>query len=150
MRFLTLSEVLEIHRRVMEQSGGPLGIRDLGALESAIAQPRITFDGKDLYPALIEKASALAFSIINNHPFLDGNKRAGHAVLEAFLVLNGFEIGAGVDDQELTVLKVASGRMNREGFTEWRSSYPKKEQLKHWAPFSSAATDRNREDFVQF
>lgn len=119
MRFLTLSEVLELHRQVMEQSGGLLGIRDLGAVESAIAQPRITFGGEDLYPTLIEKASALAFSIINNHPFVDGNKRAGHAALEVFLLLNGFEIGAGVDDQELAILKVASGKMNREGFTQW-------------------------------
>jgi death-on-curing protein len=119
MRFLTLSEVLELHRQVMEQSGGLLGIRDLGALESALAQPRMTFGGVDLYPTLIEKASALAFSIINNHPFVDGNKRAGHAALEVFLVLNGFEIGAAVDDQELTILKMASGKMNREDFTRW-------------------------------
>jgi death-on-curing protein len=82
MRFLTLSEVLELHRQVMEQSGGLLGIRDLGALESALAQPRMTFGGVDLYPTLIEKASALAFSIINNHPFVDGNKRVGHAALD--------------------------------------------------------------------
>lgn len=119
MRFLTLSEVLELYRQVIEQSGGLLGIRDLGALESAIAQPRLTFDGEDLYPTLIEKASALAFSIINNHPFVDGNKRAGHAALELFLILNGLEIGAGVDDQEQAILKVASGKMDREGFTQW-------------------------------
>jgi len=119
MRLLTLSEVLELHRQVMEQSGGLLGIRDLGALESALAQPRMTFGGVDLYPTLIEKASALALSIINNHPFVDGNKRVGHAALEVFLVLNGFEIGAGVDDQELAILKVASSKMSREDFRRW-------------------------------
>jgi death-on-curing protein len=86
MRFLTLIEVLELHRRVIEQSGGAFGIRDIGLLESAIAQPRMTFGGEDLYPSLLEKAAALGFSIIMNHPFVDGNKRTGHAAIETFLV----------------------------------------------------------------
>ncbi len=77
MRFPTLIEVLELHRRVIEQSGGAFGIRDVGLLESAIAQPRMTFGGKDLYPSLLEKAAALGFSIIMNHPFVDGNTRTG-------------------------------------------------------------------------
>jgi death-on-curing protein len=77
MRPLTLIEVLELHRRVVEQSGEALGIRDLGLLESAIAQPRMTFGGEELYPSLFEKAVALGFSIIMNHPFIDGNKRIG-------------------------------------------------------------------------
>jgi death-on-curing protein len=67
MQFVTLSEVLELHRRVLEQSRGLLGIRDLGGLESALAQPRMTFGGEDLYPSLIEKASALGFSTIQDH-----------------------------------------------------------------------------------
>ena len=96
MRFVTLSEVLELHRRLLEQFGGLLGIRDLGALESALAQPRMTFDGEDLYRTLIEKASALGFSLIQNHPFVDGNKRTAHAAMETFLILNGSEISAEV------------------------------------------------------
>jgi len=119
MRFLTLMEVLELHRRVVEQSGGAFGIRDLGRLESAIAQPRMTFDGEDLYPNLLEKAAALGFSIIMNHPFLDGNKRTGHAATETFLVLNGLEINASVDEQERVVLAIASGELGRETFVEW-------------------------------
>ena len=89
MRFVTLREVLELHPRVLEQSHGLFGIRDLGGLQSALAQPRMTFDGEDLYPTLIEKASALGFSIIQNHPFIDGNKRTAHAAMEIFLILNG-------------------------------------------------------------
>lgn len=119
MRFLTLIEVLELHRRVIEQSGGTLGIRDLGLLESAIAQPRMTFDGADLYPTLLEKAAALGFSMIMNHPFVDGNKRTGHAATETFLVLNGMEINASVDEQERVVLAIASGELGREAFVEW-------------------------------
>jgi death on curing protein len=119
MRFLTLIEVLELHRRVIEQSGGAFGIRDVGLLESAIAQPSMTFGGEDLYPGLLEKAVALGFSMIMNHPFVDGNKRTGHAVMETFLVLNGMEINASVDEQERAVLEIASGELGREAFLEW-------------------------------
>ena len=119
MRFLTLIEVLELHRRVVEQSGGAFGIRDVGLLKSAIAQPHMTFGGEDLYPSLLEKAAALGFSIIMNHPFVDGNKRAGHAATETFLVLNGLEINASVDEQERVVLAIASGELGREAFVEW-------------------------------
>ncbi len=89
MRYLTLPEALELYRRIMAQSGGTLGIRDLGALESALAQPRMTFGEQELYPTLVEKAAALGFSLIQNYPFIDGNKRLGHATVEIFLILNG-------------------------------------------------------------
>ena len=72
MRSLTLGEVIELHRRVLAASGGADGIRDLGLLESALAQPAATFGGQDLHPSLIDKAAALAFSLVSNHPFVDG------------------------------------------------------------------------------
>lgn len=119
MRYLTLIEVLELHRRIIDQSGGALGIRDIGLLESAIAQPRMTFGREELYPSLLEKAATLGFSIIMNHPFVDGNKRTGHAATETFIVLNGMEIDASVDAQESVVLAIASGKLGREAFVEW-------------------------------
>ena len=119
MRYLTVNEVLEIYDRVMQQSGGAVGIRDLGLLESAVAQPRMTFDGEELYPTLIEKASALGFSLIQNHPFVDGNKRVGHAGMELFLILNDYEINARADDQVNTILQVAAGKMGRDVLTDW-------------------------------
>jgi death on curing protein len=119
VRYLTLSEVLELHRRIIRQSGGSLGIRDLSAVESALAQPRVTFGGEDLYTTIVDKASAVGFSLIQNHPFIDGNKRIGHAAMEAFLVLNGFEISAAVNEQEQIILSVASGKMERADFAEW-------------------------------
>jgi death-on-curing protein len=119
IRYLTLIEILELHRRILEQSGGALGIRDIGLLESAIAQPRMAFGGEDLYPSLLEKAAALEFSIIMNHPFVDGNKRTGHAATETFLVLNGLEISSSVDEQERLVLAIASGELEREALVEW-------------------------------
>jgi death-on-curing protein len=119
MRYLTVNEVLESYSRIMQQSGGLVGIRDMGALESAVAQPQMTFDGDELYPTIIEKASALGFSLIQNHPFADGNKRTGHAAMETFLVVNNYQINASTDEQVNAILKVASSEMSREEFTKW-------------------------------
>ena len=119
IRYLTLGELIELHHQVMQQSQGVIDIRDIGALESAISQPRMTFGGEDLHPTLIGKASALGFSIIMNHPFVDGNKRTGHAAMEIFLVLNGLEIDAGIDDQERVILALAAGELARDDFTNW-------------------------------
>jgi len=118
-RFLSLAEVLDLYSRVLLVGGGASAIRDLGALESALAQPRATFADEDLYPSLAEKASALGFSLILNHPFVDGNKRIGHAAVEVFLVLNGFELSAGIDDAERVILGVAAGSISRDEFTAW-------------------------------
>ena len=119
MRHLSLAEVIELHRMVIEQAGGLPGLRDLGALESAVAQPRMTFGGTDLYPSLVEKSAALCFSLVKNHPFVDGNKRVGHAAMETLLVLNGFEIDASTDEQEQVVLALAAGQLSREDLVGW-------------------------------
>ena len=119
MRYLTLAEVLYVYHKIMDTSGGIVGIRDLGALESAVAQPRMTFGDNDLYPSLVEKAAALGYSLIMNHPFFDGNKRTGHATIEVFLVLNGLEIPASVDEQEQVILRLAAGELSRQAFTDW-------------------------------
>ena len=119
MRYLTLEQVMDLHRLVIAQSGGSMGLRDLNALESAIAQPMVTFDGVDLYPTMAAKAGALAHSLIQNHPFIDGNKRIGHAAMEVFLVLNGLEIDAAIDEQETAFMKVASGELSRGELTDW-------------------------------
>jgi death on curing protein len=119
MRYLTLPEVLEAHEHILRQSCGAPGLLNLGALGSALAQPRMTFDGQDLYPTMVEKAAALGFSLIQNHPFVDGNKRTAHAAMEIFLVLNAYQIHATVEEQEDTILKVAAGKSGREAFTAW-------------------------------
>lgn len=119
MRYLSLLEVLELHEMIISSSGGSCGIRDIRALKSAINQPRITFDQTDLYPDIISKASALCFSLVMNHPFVDGNKRVGHASMETFLILNGYEIEAPVDEQAQIFLDLAAGNLTREAFTNW-------------------------------
>jgi death-on-curing protein len=119
MRHLSLAEVIELHRMVIEQAGGSPGLRDLGALESVVAQPRMTFGGTDLYPSWVEKSAALWFSLVKNHPFIDGNKRVGHAAMETLLVINGFEIDASTDEQEQLVLALAAGQLSREDLVGW-------------------------------
>ena len=123
MRVLSLAEVLDLHRRVVGLWGGSLGIRDLGALMAAVAQPRMTFDAQDLYPSLIEKAAALCFSLVMNHPFVDGNKRVAHASMETMLLLNGFEISASVTEQEQLILRLAAGELSRDDLVVWVSAH---------------------------
>jgi len=123
MRYLSISEIFELHDRIISSSGGSRGVRDLNALESAVNKPRQTFDQKDLYPDIITKAAALCFSLVMNHPFVDGNKRVGHAAMETFLILNGYEIIARVDEQESVMLALAAGKMSRTNFSEWLNNH---------------------------
>ncbi len=126
MRYLSLPEVLELHRRLIDVTGGSRGLRDLGALESAISQPHATFGGSELYPDILTKATALGFSLVMNHPFIDGNKRVGHASMETMLLLNGYEIDAAVDEQEQVILTLAAGELERQAFVDWLEIHAKK------------------------
>jgi death on curing protein len=119
VRYLTLREVLDLHQRIMAASGGRQSLAALSYLESAIALPRQTFGGADLYPDLADKAAILGFALIQGHPFLDGNKRAGHAAVEAFLMLNGFELKASVNEAERAVLMVANSSWSHDDFLAW-------------------------------
>lgn len=108
-----------LHDRLLSQSGGSQGLRDLGLLESALAQPRMTMAGQDLYPDLPAKAAALGFSLIKNHPFVDGNKRIGHAAMATFLLLNELELSSPIAEAEAIVLGVASSTLQREDLVAW-------------------------------
>ena len=123
MRYLTLAEVLHIHEGVLAQTGGLAGIRNLAGLQSALSQPKASAGGVDAYPSLVEKAAALCYFLCSNHPFVDGNKRVAHAAMEVFLILNGREIRASVDEQEQLMLGVASGSTGREQLTAWLQAH---------------------------
>jgi len=123
MRYLSLGEIVDLHQALLAQTGGATGIRDLGMLESALAQPRATFGGADLHPTLVHKAAALAFSLTLNHPFVDGNKRVAHAAMEVFLLLNGLDLNATIDEQERLMLDLADGRITREQLILWLNSH---------------------------
>ena len=115
--WLSLGEVLAFHERLLAEFGGSAGVRDEGLLESALGRPKNLF--AYVKPSMFELAASYAFGIVKNHPFIDGNKRAGHAAMETLLILNGFEISASVDEQEATILALASGATSRADFTAW-------------------------------
>jgi death on curing protein len=119
MRFLTLMEVLYLHRRLLDTTGGADGVRDLRIIDAALAAPKATFDGEDLYPGVLAKAAALGYALVQGHAFIDGNKRVGHASMAAFLRCNGYELKASVDEQEQVVLALASGTMGRDQLLAW-------------------------------
>lgn len=117
--FLTLEEVLEIHRDEIERHGGTLGVRDNGLLESAVAAPQGGFGGHYLHSDLYEMAAAYLFHLVQNHPFLDGNKRVGAATTLVFLTMNGVE--TRITNQVLVdmVLAVAKGKVDKPAIAEF-------------------------------
>src|SRR5258708_4012950 len=119
MRYLDVEDVEIIHTEVIEKIGGSHGIRDRGALESAVIQPQMSFGGNDLYPSVEEKVTALVFSLVKNHPFIDGNKRVGHAAAESFLLINGFQLQGEAEEHERVILQLAAGHLVREELLEW-------------------------------
>ena len=117
--FLTLEEILEIHRDQIERHGGALGVRDNGLLESAVAAPESWFGSHYLERDVYEMAAAYLFHLVQNPPFIDGNKRAGVATALVFLVINGVE--TKMTNQALVdmVLAVAQGEMDKQAIAEF-------------------------------
>lgn len=120
---LTTKQVISLHSSLIEATGGTDGVRDMGLLESALEAPFQTFDGKDLYPALIQKAARLGHSLISNHPFVDGNKRIGIHTMLVFLAANGVEIECAQKELIDVGLSLADGTMNAEKLLIWLSSH---------------------------
>ncbi|MGH7855986.1 MAG: type II toxin-antitoxin system death-on-curing family toxin [Candidatus Binatia bacterium] len=117
--YLSVEQILRIHGLQIERFGGARGVRERGALEAAVARPQMTFGGDDLYPDLAAKAAALMHSLIQNHPFVDGNKRVGAMAAELFLVANGQELDASDDELEATTFAVARGELAAEALAIW-------------------------------
>jgi death-on-curing protein len=119
MKYLTVAKVLEIHEYAIAQTGGEPGVRDQGLLDSAVAQPRVGFSGRDLYPSIAEKAAALGFSLVMNHPFFDGNKRTGYAAMRMFLSRNDYMVIASIDERESIFKSLAASELTRDQFVAW-------------------------------
>jgi death-on-curing protein len=117
--FLTLDEVLEIHQDQLTRYGGRGGVRDLGLLQSALAQPPAAFGGRYLHVDLLEMAAAYLFHITQNHPFIDGNKRVGVVAAVVFLRLNDQNIDATNDELEALVLSVAKGQADKAAIAQF-------------------------------
>jgi death-on-curing protein len=119
VNYLTPAQILFIHARLIDETGGVHGIRDVGLLESAAARPAATFGGEDLYADLFEKAAALFESLVRNHPFLDGNKRAAIASTGLFLRINGVRLTAANEELERFTLHTAEARPELADSVAW-------------------------------
>src|SRR6266705_722536 len=117
--FLTFEEILEIHNDQIARYGGMAGIHDLGLLQSALAQPQATFGGQFLHTDLFEMAAAYLFHLVQNHSFIDGNKRAGTAVALVFLEMNDVDVNAPEHGLEILVLDVAQGNAGKKEIADF-------------------------------
>ena len=116
---LSKEKVLLLHRLMARETGGSVGVRDEGLLESALEGAFATFDGQELYPGKEEKAAKIGFSLISNHAFVDGNKRIGMYVMLTFLEVNGIRIDATNGDVEELAMSVAAGESSYEEILKW-------------------------------
>lgn len=117
--YLSVEQILLLHETGIEMFGGSAGLRDRGALESAVARPTMTFGGEDLYPDEASKAAALLHSLVMNHAFVDGNKRVGIAAAELFLRLNGYRLAGDDSELEELTMTVARGEIDAEAIAIW-------------------------------
>ncbi len=116
---IELKDVLSIHKILIDHFGGSLGIRDLEALEAALARPFGTFDNKELYPSPKKKAAALIESIVKNHPFVDGNKRVGYVLMRLLLLEKNMDIEATEEEKFQFVIGIASGNFDYNSILNW-------------------------------
>jgi death on curing protein len=119
IEYLSVEQVLALHALQIRRFGGARGITDRGALESAVARPQSTFGGEDLYPDVPAKAAALFHSLVQNHPFVDGNKRVGAHAMLLFLVANEHDPVFTPSDLTDTTLAVARGELAVEALSIW-------------------------------
>ncbi|MBP5437129.1 MAG: type II toxin-antitoxin system death-on-curing family toxin [Treponema sp.] len=119
MIFFEYEQVAKIHSILISKTGGMDGVRDENLLDSALKAPFQTFGGKDLYPEILDKASQLCYSLIENHPFADGNKRIGVHLTLLFLKLNNVEFAYTQKELIEFGLNIASGKMSKDSIKEW-------------------------------
>ncbi len=124
-RFFTLAEIIRLQQWIIQTTGGKSGVLDLRAIDSAVAQPQMTFGGADFYPTVIDKAAALGFSLIKNHGFDDGNKRIGYMAVRMFLRMNKHDLTGTVDEKAAVIFALAASEIGREEFTEWVRAHTK-------------------------
>lgn len=116
---LSKEQVLMLHERLIEATGGSAGIRDEGMLDSALSNPFQSFGGEELYPSIHAKAAQLCFGLVKNHSMVDGNKRLGTHVMLVFLALNGYELSYSQQELSDTILALASGKIGAEDILQW-------------------------------
>lgn len=128
MKYLHYKQTLFIYRKIIQATGGTLGLRDEGLLRSALVRPRMTFGGKDIYPTLFEKVAVLGYSLIKNHPFVDGNKRLAFEAMDITLRMNGYRISASLDKKYNFVLDIAQGKIDETEIASWLKKNSKRNE----------------------
>lgn len=128
MKYLTAQQVLFIHDQLVSQFGGSFGVRDIGLLESAVARPQASFDSKDLYSTVFEKAAALLQSLLKNHAFVDGNKRTALTSAGIFLKLNGYKLSNTHKEEVEFAISVDNQHLSLEQIASWLKKHAKKVQ----------------------
>jgi death-on-curing protein len=119
INYLTVEQVPFLYARLIEETGGRHDVRELGLLELAMARPQATFESDDLYADLFDKAAALMESIVNNHPFADGNKRTGIAATALFLRVNGWRLSTTNSQLETFTSHVATSKLTFADIVAW-------------------------------
>ena len=117
--YLTPEQVLFLHSRLVSETGGAHGVRDLGMLLSSLGRPQTTFEDKELYPDLFTKTAALMDSLVRNHPFVDGNKRTAITAAGIFLSINRYQLKVENSEMVRFTLACAQSQLNLEEITEW-------------------------------
>jgi death-on-curing protein len=123
MIVLSKEQILVLHEQLIEETGGSSGLKDEGLLESALASPFQSFDGKDLFPSVYQKAARLGFGLASNHAFIDGNKRIGAHAMLVFLLLNGVEIEYSQEELIYLFLGIANGEKDYPDVLNWIVSH---------------------------
>jgi|SRR3989344_6626775 len=126
MKYLSVGEILLFHARIIDQTGGSHGVRDIHLLESIVGRPKMQFGGNELYPSVFDKAAAYFCSCAYHHVFVDGNKRTALAVASIFISLNGWELNASQKATEKFVLRAVEDKYDIPRVSVWFKNNSKK------------------------
>ena len=124
--YLSTTQVLAIHDQMIKRFGGSMGIRDVGLIESAVGRSQASFDAKNLYVTIFDKAAALLQSLLKNHPFVDGNKRTALTSVAIFLKINGYEFKNYHSDEVRFALDVDNQHLTIEQIAKWLKDHTDK------------------------
>lgn len=126
IQYLSLEQVLAVHEMLIKRYGGSQGIFNQGLLESAVFRPQATAFGQEAYPTLFEKCACIGYSLIQNHPFTDGNKRTGFAAMHLMLLINGYDLNSTAEQEIVMAENVASGKMRESEIVQWLKQHSRK------------------------
>ena len=125
MRRISVANIILVHHKLIDQTGGSHGVRDISLVDSAISRAFATFDGNDLYEMTDDKIAATTFGLVNNHGFIDGNKRVGIAVMLLLLKLNGYTLQYSQEELIIMGISIADGSMDELGIKKWINQHKK-------------------------